>query len=113
MTSTNVPDTLPPAQARSRDVDRRQQRIHQALVDMHADKVEISFSAVAARTRQPQQLRISYVESDGRGNHLAAAGREIGVPATAALLLIIDVKQKTGAVLVGKAFDAQWCPAIG
>ena len=37
--------------ARHRDVDRRRQRVGQALADMHADGSEITVSAVAARAQ--------------------------------------------------------------
>jgi hypothetical protein len=37
--------------ARQRDVDRRRQRVHQALADMHVDGSEITISSVAARAR--------------------------------------------------------------
>lgn len=39
------------ARARQRDVDRRQQRVHQALADMRVDGSEISISSVAGRAR--------------------------------------------------------------
>jgi hypothetical protein len=39
------------AEARRRDVDRRRQRVHQALADMHSQGTEITISAVAARAR--------------------------------------------------------------
>jgi cell division protein FtsB len=39
----------PLAQARRRDVDRRRQRVHQALAAMRVDGSEITVSAVAAR----------------------------------------------------------------
>ena len=39
------------AKARRKDVDRRRQRVHQALADMHVDGSEISISSVAARAR--------------------------------------------------------------
>ena len=48
MTATSE---TPLARARRRDVDRRQQRVHQALADMHADGLEVTVSAVAARAR--------------------------------------------------------------
>jgi len=41
----------PLARARHRDADRRRQRIHQALADMHADGSDITVSAVAVRAR--------------------------------------------------------------
>lgn len=41
----------PLARARRRDTDRRRQRVHQALADMHADGSEITVSAVADRAR--------------------------------------------------------------
>jgi uncharacterized protein DUF6262 len=41
----------PLARARRRDVDRRRQRVHQALADMHADGSEITISAVADRAK--------------------------------------------------------------
>ncbi|HEX9353856.1 MAG TPA: DUF6262 family protein [Streptosporangiaceae bacterium] len=44
-------DDTPLARARRRDVDRRRQRVHQALADMHADGSEITISAVAGRAR--------------------------------------------------------------
>ena len=37
------------AKARRRDTDRRRQRVHQALADMHTDGSEITVSAVADR----------------------------------------------------------------
>jgi hypothetical protein len=39
------------ARARRRDVDRRRQRVHQALAGMHADGSEITISSVADRAR--------------------------------------------------------------
>ena len=39
------------ARARRRDVDRRRQRVHQALAEMHADGSEITISAVADRAK--------------------------------------------------------------
>jgi Family of unknown function (DUF6262) len=44
-------DDTPLTRARRRDVDRRQQRVHQALAGMHADGSEITISSVAARAR--------------------------------------------------------------
>jgi Family of unknown function (DUF6262) len=41
----------PLTKARREDVDRRLQRVRQALADMHADGSEITISAVAARAR--------------------------------------------------------------
>jgi hypothetical protein len=37
--------------ARHRDVDRRRQRVHQALADMHVDGSDVSVSAVAVRAK--------------------------------------------------------------
>ena len=39
------------AEARRRDVDRRRQRVHQALADMRPQAAEITISSVAARAR--------------------------------------------------------------
>jgi chromosome segregation ATPase len=39
------------AEARRRDVDRRRQRVHQALAEMRARAAEITISSVAARAR--------------------------------------------------------------
>ncbi len=39
------------ARARRRDVDRRRQRVHQALAEMHVDGSEITISAVAGRAK--------------------------------------------------------------
>jgi hypothetical protein len=39
------------AQARRRDVDRRRQRVHQALADLHGEGAEITISSVAACAR--------------------------------------------------------------
>jgi hypothetical protein len=47
MTTTDTPL----ARARRRDVDRRRQRVHQALADMHADGSEITISSVAYRAQ--------------------------------------------------------------
>ena len=47
MTTGDTPLT----RARRRDVDRRRQRVHQALADMHTDGSEISVSAVAGRAK--------------------------------------------------------------
>jgi hypothetical protein len=44
-------DDTPLARARRRDVDRRRQRVHQALADMHADGSEITISPVASRAK--------------------------------------------------------------
>jgi hypothetical protein len=44
-------DDTPLARARRRDVDRRRQRVHQALAGMHADGSEITISSVASRAR--------------------------------------------------------------
>jgi hypothetical protein len=41
----------PLARARRRDVDRRRQRVHQALADMYADGSEITISSVASRAQ--------------------------------------------------------------
>jgi hypothetical protein len=41
----------PLAKTRRRDTDRRRQRVHQALADMHTDGSEISVSAVAGRAK--------------------------------------------------------------
>jgi chromosome segregation ATPase len=49
MTASGAPTAL--AQARQRDVDRRQQRVRQALADMISDGSEITISSVAARAR--------------------------------------------------------------
>ncbi|WP_433257465.1 DUF6262 family protein [Streptosporangium sp. CA-135522] len=42
-------EQTPLARARRHDVDRRRQRVHQALADMHVDGSDITISAVAAR----------------------------------------------------------------
>ena len=47
MTTGDTPLT----RARRRDVDRRRQRVHQALADMHADGSEITISSVAGRAK--------------------------------------------------------------
>jgi Family of unknown function (DUF6262) len=47
MTTGDTPLT----RARRRDVDRRQQRVHQALAEMHADGSEITISSVASRAK--------------------------------------------------------------
>jgi hypothetical protein len=39
------------AEARRRDVDRRRQRVHQALAEMRAQAAEITISSAAARAR--------------------------------------------------------------
>jgi hypothetical protein len=44
-------EETPLARARRRDVDRRRQRVHQALAGMHADGSEITISSVASRAR--------------------------------------------------------------
>jgi hypothetical protein len=44
-------DDTPLARARRRDVDRRRQRVHQALADMHADGSEITISSIASRAK--------------------------------------------------------------
>ncbi len=44
-------EETPLARARRRDVDRRRQRVHQAMAEMHVDGSEITISAVAARAR--------------------------------------------------------------
>jgi chromosome segregation ATPase len=44
-------EETPLARGRCRDVDRRRQRIHQAMAEMHVDGSEITISAVAARAR--------------------------------------------------------------
>jgi hypothetical protein len=44
-------EETPLTRARRRDVDRRRQRVHQAMADMQVDGSEISVSAVAARAR--------------------------------------------------------------
>ena len=49
MTATT--DETPLAKARQRDVDRRRQRVHQALTDMQADGSDITVSAVADRAK--------------------------------------------------------------
>jgi hypothetical protein len=41
----------PLARARRRDVDRRRQRVHQALADIHADGSEVTISSVADRAQ--------------------------------------------------------------
>jgi len=41
----------PLARARRRDADRRRQRVHQALADMHIDGSEITISAAAGRAK--------------------------------------------------------------
>jgi chromosome segregation ATPase len=46
-----VTGTTALAEARRRDVDRRRQRVHQALAEMRAQAAEITISAVAARAR--------------------------------------------------------------
>ncbi|HEX2299742.1 MAG TPA: DUF6262 family protein [Pseudonocardiaceae bacterium] len=51
MTSTESRTPPALAKARQRDVDRRRQRVHQALADMHVDGSEISISSAAARAR--------------------------------------------------------------
>lgn len=42
-------EATPLAKARRKDVDRRRQRVHQALADMHINGSEITISAVAAQ----------------------------------------------------------------
>jgi len=42
-------EETPLARARRRDVDRRRQRVHQAMGEMHVDGSEITISAVAAQ----------------------------------------------------------------
>src|SRR5260221_9655469 len=49
-------EQTPLARARRRDVDRRRQRVHQALADMHADGSEITVSAVAGRAKVHRSL---------------------------------------------------------
>jgi hypothetical protein len=44
-------EETPLARARRRDVDRRRQRVHQAMAEMHVDGSEITISAVAAKAR--------------------------------------------------------------
>ena len=48
---TTTTNDTPLAKTRRRDTDRRRQRVHQALADMHADGAEISVSAVAGRAK--------------------------------------------------------------
>lgn len=50
MTNGNVPGAAL-LQARQQDVDRRRQRVQQALADMRVDGSEISISSVAARAK--------------------------------------------------------------
>jgi hypothetical protein len=47
--SNPTTDETPLARARRRDVDRRRQRVHQALADMHLHGTVITISSVAAR----------------------------------------------------------------
>jgi Family of unknown function (DUF6262) len=49
VTAPGAPAAL--AKARQRDVDHRQQRVHQALAEMISDGSEITISSVAARAR--------------------------------------------------------------
>jgi DNA repair exonuclease SbcCD ATPase subunit len=46
-----VTGTTALAEARRRDVDRRRQRVHQALAEMRAQAAEITIASVAARAR--------------------------------------------------------------
>jgi hypothetical protein len=46
-----VTGTTALADARRRDVDRRRQRVHQALAEMRAQAAEITISSAAARAR--------------------------------------------------------------
>ena len=48
---TTTTNETPLAKTRRRDTDRRRQRVHQALADMHTDGSEISVSAVAGRAK--------------------------------------------------------------
>jgi hypothetical protein len=48
---TTTTNETPLAKARRRDTDRRRQRVHQALADMHTDGSEITVSDVAGRAR--------------------------------------------------------------
>lgn len=51
MTNTDSGAPAALATARRKDVDRRRQRVHQAVADMHVDGSDISISSVAVRAR--------------------------------------------------------------
>lgn len=79
MTEPTTPTAL--AKARRRDVNHRQQRVHQALADMTADGSEITISAVAAQAR----LHRSFIHrhSDLHAAVLDAASRALTAPSPA------------------------------
>jgi hypothetical protein len=78
-------DDTPLARARRRDVDRRRQRIRQALADMHADGSEITISSVAARARVHRSLLHRHADLHAAVLQAAAATTTAPPPASTAI----------------------------
>lgn len=73
------------AKARQRDVERRRQRVHQALADMHTDGAEISISAVAARARVHRSF--IHRHPDLHAAVLAATAETLTTPSPASMAI--------------------------
>jgi hypothetical protein len=74
-------DDSPLTQARRRDVDRRRQRVHQAIADMRLDGSEITVSAVAARAGVHRSF--IHRHSDLHAAVLEASAETIAAPSAA------------------------------
>jgi Family of unknown function (DUF6262) len=72
----------PLARARRRDADRRRQRVHQALADMHADGSDVTVSAVADRAKVHRSF--IHRHADLHAAVLKAAAETITGPSPAA-----------------------------
>jgi hypothetical protein len=79
MPATEPYGQTPLAKARRRDVDRRRQRVHQALADMHVDGSDISVSAVASRANVHRSF--IHRHPDTHAAVLTAAAKSITSPA--------------------------------
>ncbi len=80
---SGVPEAL--TQARRRDVERRRQRVHQALAETHTDGGEVSISAVAARAKVHRSF--IHRHPDLHATVLAAAAETVLTPSPASTVI--------------------------
>lgn len=73
------------ARARQRDVDRRRQRVYQALSEMKADGADINVSATASRARVHRSF--IHRHSDLHAAVLAAAAETIVAPSSTSAMI--------------------------
>jgi hypothetical protein len=82
-TAPGVPEAL--TQARRRDVERRRQRVHQALASIRTDGGEISISAVAARANVHRSF--IHRHPDLHATVLAATAETVLAPSPASTVI--------------------------